>query len=395
MSADSPPLPLLRPRPRQPFELTPLSSTSSTPTSTDPEPPMLSDADNANPPSRTRSILNLTSSTLFGIYSPAGYAPDRDEATTPWGTGAETPVDGRPADFSRFEAADGDEDALLMRSKARRGSMLAQSTTRARSKPSRAVARKPKGFRATVVPLLRRTIVLGSVGTAYGLLISQLHGRQRLAPVQVDAIPHGSWQYLAFWCAVAVVLGQLMPFVDRLWDADGGTDDAGEEYRSSGGQKSAQDRDSRLAARSRNRGWAPVWYDLVRTVGASVGIAFAIRRLPWQSTLQLSLTLALANPAIWYLLDRTPPGFILSCTVALSGTGLLLSINPDLVPPPSPSVAALASAATNGTLARDQLEDAGALVAGLFSLESVGVATWIASVLFVSCVFFGNIGRRL
>jgi hypothetical protein len=35
------------------------------------------------------------------------------------------------------------------------------------------------------------------------------------------------------------------------------------------------------------------------------------------------------------------------------------------------------------------------LVLGAFTLESVGVATWIASVLFVSAVAFGNIGRRL
>jgi hypothetical protein len=35
------------------------------------------------------------------------------------------------------------------------------------------------------------------------------------------------------------------------------------------------------------------------------------------------------------------------------------------------------------------------LVAGVFTSESVGVATWIASVLFVSAVAFGNIGRRL
>lgn len=38
---------------------------------------------------------------------------------------------------------------------------------------------------------------------------------------------------------------------------------------------------------------------------------------------------------------------------------------------------------------------AGGLVAGLVSVESVGVSTWICSVLFCSCVCFGNIGRRL
>lgn len=234
---------------------------------------MLSDAEPANPPSRTRSILNLTSSTLLGIYSSTGYAPDRDEPTTPWGTGAETPIDGRPVDFSRFEGQDVD-DALLMRSKARRGSMLDQSTKQPKSKPSRAAvkAKKQKGFRATVVPLVGKTSVLGAVGVAYGVLISHLHDRQQLAPVQVDGISHGTWGYLVFWSVMAVLLGQMMPYVDRIWDGDEGTDDAGAEYRSSGGQKSAQDHDGR----GRNRGWAPVWNDVVRTIGATVGIAFAI-----------------------------------------------------------------------------------------------------------------------
>lgn len=120
------------------------------------------------------------------------------------------------------------------------------------------------------------------------------------------------------------------------------------------------------------------------------------RRIPWHSTLQLSLTLALSNPTIWYLLDRSAPGFILSTTVALSGTALLLGINPDLVPSPAPLT--LLHQDANATLAAAVAKAATGhteLVAGLWTYESVAVATWIASVLFVSSVFFGNIGRRL
>lgn len=140
------------------------------------------------------------------------------------------------------------------------------------------------------------------------------------------------------------------------------------------------------------------WNDVVRSIGAFVGIAYAIRKLPWQSTLQLSLTLALANPAIWYLIDRSAPGFILSAIVAISSTGVLLGVNPALVPSPSPKqvlqshVGRPGSVAQNATGIVPAAED---LVLGLFSHESVGVATWIASVLFVSSVCFGNIGRRL
>lgn len=148
-------------------------------------------------------------------------------------------------------------------------------------------------------------------------------------------------------------------------------------------------------ARRRNSSTRPqgmvAWNDVVRSVGAFVGIAFAIRKLPWQSTLQLSLTLALANPAIWFIIDRSPPGFILSTLVSIGGTAMLLGINPALLPSPSPR-RLVHPHAGNGTAYVGPSEE---LVLGLFSHESVAVATWIASVLFVSSVCFGNIGRKL
>lgn len=110
------------------------------------------------------------------------------------------------------------------------------------------------------------------------------------------------------------------------------------------------------------------------------------RRLPWQSTLQVSLTLALVNPVLWYLIDRSKPGFILSAVVGITGTAVLLGVNPDMVPPPAtPSPKANAPNITYERVIAD----------GLISNESIGVSTWIASVLFCSCVCFGNIGRRL
>ena len=137
--------------------------------------------------------------------------------------------------------------------------------------------------------------------------------------------------------------------------------------------------------------------DVVRSIGAFVGIAFAIRKLPWQSTLQLSLTLALANPAVWYLIDRSPAGFLLSAVVALSGTAVLLGINPALIPSPSSTALPQAhmtmqTADVNGTTSGVGSEE---LVLGVFSQESIGVVIWFVSVLVVSSVCFGNLGRRL
>ena len=259
------------------------------------------------------------------------------------------------------------------------------------------------------------------MGICYGIMISHLHDKDQIAPVKVEGIPHHSWGYLACWSVVAVALGQLMPWVDRLWEGDDDNEEAIQDDKFRNGNINHKRSSSSSVRQRESRGlWAPEWLDVVRCIGAFVGIAFAIvsspihldmsypadhheltrpaqRKLPWQSTLQLSLTLALSNPAIWYLLDRTPPGFVLSTTVALSGTAMLLSVNPALIPSPGHVTprAKMAGSAANATLFGAQLPHDGALVGGLVSQESVGVATWIASVLFVSCVCFGNVGRRL
>ena len=324
--------------------------------------------DGSSTPSRTRSILNLTSSTLFGIYQPTGYATDREEPSTPWGTGAMTPADSPTGSFDLSRAI---PDSALHNGqnglKHRRRSTVTQRQH---------VHQKPRrGFKGYFLPLVGRVLALFAVGVLYGLLISQLHERGEIAPVKVEGLDRRSWAYLVFWGVAGVLLGEALPRIDKFWSQqDGDEDDAIEEPE--------EEQTSR-----RNRGTGD-WLDVVRSIGAFVGIAFAIRKLPWQSTLQLSLTLALANPAVWYLIDRSPPGFLLSAMVALSGTAVLLGINPALVPSPSPAAVLKShvpgqSYGINGTAGA--VADEG-LVLGYFSHESIGVATWIASVLFVSTV---------
>lgn len=119
-------------------------------------------------------------------------------------------------------------------------------------------------------------------------------------------------------------------------------------------------------------------------------LAFSLlfqRRLPWQSTTQASATLALVNPVLWYLIDRTKTGFVMSTTVALVGMGIVLGLRPDLVPPSANS-----SAPTIPVL-NNTLREYG-LATGI-TQEGIAVRTWVASVLFCACVCFGNIGRQL
>lgn len=317
--------------------------------------------DGASTPARTRSILNLTSSTLFGIYQPTGFSTDREEPSTPWGTGAETPADSRHTslDITRAgipDLANGPSGAMKRR--------------RSTAQQLQAYRRPRRGLKGYWLPLLGRAVSLFITGVLYGLLITHLHDRQGIAPAKVH-INRSSWAYLVMWGAAGVLLGEALPWLDTLWADD--EDEAVEE-----------DQDRQVL-----RGLG-TWNDVVRSVGVFVGIAYAIRKLPWQSTLQLSLTLALANPAVWYIIDRSPPGFLLSTLVSLLGTALTLGIFPALVPSPSPEQWKAYS--LNTTAGLPQSDE---LVLGMFSQESVGVTTWIASVLFVSSVCFGNIGRRL
>jgi hypothetical protein len=347
------------------------------------------------PPSRNKSFLNMTSSTLFGIYDDVGSSAV-SMAETPWGTGAETPAHtgtGYPA----WDSGMGSPDAgISMRTQARRG---AQNS-------------KVEGKRKTQSPkrprhgALKYTVVLGKLaalflfGVIYGLIVSHLHDTRQLSAVHVKGMDRESWIYLASWGVFGVALGSLLPYVDLVWSGHT-TEKYAEEKESEGDGHSPMSEQIN---------------DVVRSVAAFVGIAFAIvsssqahliaetltffkRRLPWQSTLQLTLTLALVNPALWYILDRSKPGLSCSLIVTSILTSFIFLSNPDVLP--SPSLPAMnnvtqspaSSSSRSGRIAPEHIRSE--LFAGMVSYDNLAVVTWVGSVLFCSCVCFGSIGRRL
>lgn len=92
----------------------------------------------------------------------------------------------------------------------------------------------------------------------------------------------------------------------------------------------------------------------------------------------------MVNPFLWYLVDRSKPGFLLSTLVAFIFTPGLLALDSSLVPNP------LANAAhSNGTKA------AYGGLGKAYRDGRVDSAIWIMSVLFCSVLCFGHIGRRL
>ena len=258
---DSPPL--LRPTPRQPSELTPdslsaESSVAATPVQTPSDvSPTNSERPAVKPATRNGSVFNLTSSTLSGIYARSGDESLREGSATPGGAGAQTPA--RRASLER------------------KASMVVRTGPRPKGSP-----RGPSlilSFRGYVLRLVPRMTLLFGVGVAYGILITQLHMSQRVAPVIVENIHRASWRHLALWGMAGIFLGGLLPWIDMLWEqAFGGKEGTWkrEEKPDSATSETADSNNDKGPPSRREYGLDADWNPAVRSIGAFIGIAFAI-----------------------------------------------------------------------------------------------------------------------
>ena len=259
---------LLHPQPRRHYDLTPTSSDSSPSSPTTPPPDFsrqTSDSSRLEADStlekevsnnKSRSILNLTSSTLFGIYTPSSsvFETSRDQSSTPWGYGSQTPRhsidDNRPPLVGAYK----------------------------RPQVQRLHSHQPhQSLLEYILPLGLRTILLFSFGVAYGVIVSHLHDHQQVAPVQLEGIEQSSWGYLVAWGGVGVLLGGLLPWIDVLWEEVSGRDNEAPASRPQDSRPADVSEDqSRRSASSSGSGLGADWNPVVRSVGAFIGIAFAI-----------------------------------------------------------------------------------------------------------------------
>jgi hypothetical protein len=284
-----------RPIPRRTFEITPASTDSSHPPSPAPEPSnpdlLSSPKLDMTPSSRTRSILNLTSSTLFGIYSPVSDG-EREELSTPWGTGAQTPIHRRSIDDYRPQAP-------------------------APSLDTKAVKTRPKlqrkGFRGYVIPLVIQTILLFGFGVGYGSLVTHLHQTRRITPIPLPDVERTSLYYHLCWGFLGIVLGNALPLVDSLWEKSispaVSTNQTPQISRRATGTSTSTERDS-PASSSLDSGTGPLWYSTVRSMGAFVGIAFAVVSYSTDGSVFLlqSLTLLATDTLAIHLASRLDSG---------------------------------------------------------------------------------------
>lgn len=125
--------------------------------------------------------------------------------------------------------------------------------------------------------VLLRTVLLFGFGVAYGALISHLHDKENIAPVKVDRINRRSWYYTIFWGSMGIALGSLLPWFDGPWQHnaspfDGLDTDDSKESSSFDNEDELDSPDNKTLRATLGAEWNP----LVRSIGAFVGIAFAI-----------------------------------------------------------------------------------------------------------------------
>jgi hypothetical protein len=208
-------------------------------------------------PARNKSFMNLTKSTLFGIYDEEGSTTattaERSMAETPWGTGAETPAP-KWSDAGRWENGLGSlDEGLVMKPRAWPGSKNGRGTL----SPSLRHTTKPQRrglWKYTVIAA--KLAALFALGMVYGVIVSHLHDTRQLAAVRVEGVDKDSWSYLVSWGLAGLALGCSLPYVELTWGGNTvSTADTEKENETS---------------------FTEQWNDIVRSVGAFVGIAFAI-----------------------------------------------------------------------------------------------------------------------
>lgn len=259
---------IYRPIPRRTFDLTPASPESSLPPSPPTEPvtreqTLDAQLDREPPPSRTRSILNLTASTLTGIYSAA--VDGREDINTPWGTGSQTPI----------QRVSTDHDMLSPSS-----FTWGQSPSwKPRSKPT--PVRKPptRTFKQYYAPLLIQTVMLFGFGVGFGSLLTHVHKTQNIAPVPVPVASHHSYYFQIGWGLLGLIIGNALPRIDS-WFEDEEMVEEGFDSQSKHFQhrraSSVASRPGREKLSAADDSVGPLWYSTVRSIGAFIGIAYAL-----------------------------------------------------------------------------------------------------------------------
>ncbi|KAG5361855.1 hypothetical protein CJU90_3316 [Yarrowia sp. C11] len=239
----------------------------------------------------SKSFLNLTTSTLFGVF---GSQTNLSELN---GEDSETVELGR-LDAPEFAALRRDAQGPPKR----RRSSFSYTKRAPPKRDSKPVKKQPKEtpFSLGNSPVLK-TALLFILGCGYGCVVHFLYEKQVGTRRDTDRLTLPMW---GFHC---VLLGLGLPMLDKY------------KPSTSKPTKGLQ----RIRAKSGSSSPNKKWGSLVRTVGAFLGVVYGVKNLNWHSTTEVGVIWALLNPFLWYLLDTTSNGFGLAAVSSLIGAAVM------------------------------------------------------------------------
>lgn len=210
--------------------------------------------------SRQPSAMNLTSSTLAGIFDPATSANDKlfggepAVTDTPWGVGAQTPIRRPTVDDATYELMK--TRSHLHRRRSSYGGRDYDGIPQTQQQQQPPTTSSPS--------LVLRGLLLVVLGLGYGALVTQFHKEQQLVslPEKLSGQSY-NWMHIAFWGLGGALIGGVLPWLDGVFEEATDSSAVVEEEVT----EATSDESSSIAA-----DWSPE----MRAVGAFVGIVFAI-----------------------------------------------------------------------------------------------------------------------
>jgi len=158
----------------------------------------------------------------------------------------------------------------------RRTSTVDKSTARPRAMSH---DHRMKLMTKTIQGILLRAVALFVIGVAYGIFVTQLQDKQVVVPVKVEGVNTDSIWYLPLWGASGVVLGNALPSLDRLYGTKAVKHrDMINQQPQRNNEKTSQDQATAgdNVENNTRTGLGAEWNPIVRSIGAFVGVAYAI-----------------------------------------------------------------------------------------------------------------------
>ncbi|VVT43858.1 uncharacterized protein SAPINGB_P000181 [Magnusiomyces paraingens] len=247
--------------------------------------------------------------------------------------------------------------------------------------------------RRSVSAIALRLGALFAIGVAYGQLAKNLHDNQQVStriftldPTSTSPTLRSLVLFSAIWGLQAVVLGVLLPTVDKKFPqgsikpatlstlinaatsaaAASSASPSAPPLRPTSVDSAAAAATAEEEKEQQQEKGGTDWVSVIRGSAAFLGVAYGVRKLPWESSSQVAFLWSCLNPILWFLFDGTRNGFIVSASTAIIETiGFSFFFSSHL--PPFD------------------------LAGGVY----LSVVTWVASVLFCCSICFGNLGRRI